>query len=204
MKRHCVGQTFIVYWRKETTLQQTSNLFKLFSTSVKAKKQADEFLLFLNFIFHQLFYYVQLNYKLISTLHSALPFDFQVGVAMRFFKNESKKVVQGYGKKLVRSWEGAPKKMCFHSLKNKKMEAESKKMKNNDARRTSTWNEKVSYLCVCSKTHWCDTMSDNARNCLKDTTPDNWVFVFALFFLVLLQQVFYKLPANQIIISTYN
>ena len=25
-------------------------------------------------------------------------------------------------------------------------------------------------------------MSDNARNCLKDTTPDNWVFVFALFF----------------------
>ena len=47
-------------------------------------------------------------------------------------------------------------------------------------------------------------MSDNARNCLKDTTPDNWVFVFALFFSVLLQQVFYKLPANQIIISTYN
>ena len=46
MERHCVGQTFIVYWRKETTLQQTSNLFKLFSTGVKAKKQADEFLLF--------------------------------------------------------------------------------------------------------------------------------------------------------------
>ena len=95
MERHCVGQTFIVYWRKETTLQQTSNLFKLFSTGVKAKKQADEFLLFQNFIFHQLFNYVQLNYKLISTLHSALPFDFQVGVAMRFFKNASKKVVQG-------------------------------------------------------------------------------------------------------------
>ena len=127
MKRHCVGQTFIVYWRKETTLQQTSNLFKLFSTGVKAKKQADEFLLFQNFIFHQLFNYVQLNDKLISTLHSALSFDFQVVVAMRFFKNASKKVVQGYEKKLVRSWEGAPKKMCFHSLKNKKMEAESKK-----------------------------------------------------------------------------
>ena len=95
MKRHCVGQTFIVYWRKEPTLQQTSNLFKLFSTGVKAKKQADEFLLFQNFIFHQLFNYVQLNYKLISTLHSALPFDFQVGNAMRFFKNASKKVVQG-------------------------------------------------------------------------------------------------------------
>ena len=38
MERHCVGQTFIVYWRKEATLQQTSNLFKLFSTGVKAKK----------------------------------------------------------------------------------------------------------------------------------------------------------------------
>ena len=47
-------------------------------------------------------------------------------------------------------------------------------------------------------------MSDNARNCLKDTTPDNAVFVFVLLSLVLLQQVFYKLPANQIIISTYN
>ena len=46
MKRHCVDQTFIVYWRKETTLQQTFNFFKLFSTGVKAKKQADEFLLF--------------------------------------------------------------------------------------------------------------------------------------------------------------
>jgi len=26
MKRHCVGQTFIVYCRKATTLQQKSNL----------------------------------------------------------------------------------------------------------------------------------------------------------------------------------
>ena len=62
---------------------------------MKEKKQVDEFLLFLNFIFHQLFNYVQLIYKLISTLHSALPFGFQVGVAMRFFRNASKKVVQG-------------------------------------------------------------------------------------------------------------
>ena len=47
-------------------------------------------------------------------------------------------------------------------------------------------------------------MSDDPRNCLKDTTPDNSVFVCFLFSLALLQQVFYKLPANQIIISTYN
>ena len=30
-------------------------------------------------------------------------------------------------------------------------------------------------------------MSDNARNRLKDTTPDDSVFVFVLFILVLLQ-----------------
>ena len=47
---------------------------------------------------------------------------------MRFFKNASKKVVQGQEKKLVQSWEGAPKKKCFHSLK-KKMEVQSKKLK---------------------------------------------------------------------------
>ena len=46
MKRHCVGPTFIVYCREATTLQQKSNLLKLFSTGVKEKKQADEFLLF--------------------------------------------------------------------------------------------------------------------------------------------------------------
>ena len=34
MKRHCVGQTFIVYCSKAGTLQQKSNLFKLFSTDV--------------------------------------------------------------------------------------------------------------------------------------------------------------------------
>ena len=34
MKRICVGQTFIVYCSKETTLQQKSNLLKLFSTDV--------------------------------------------------------------------------------------------------------------------------------------------------------------------------
>ena len=44
MKRHCVGQTFIVYCRKATPSQQKSNFFKLFSTGVKEKKQADEFL----------------------------------------------------------------------------------------------------------------------------------------------------------------
>ena len=44
MKRHCVVQTFIVHCRKATPLQQKSNFFKLFSSGVKEKKQADEFL----------------------------------------------------------------------------------------------------------------------------------------------------------------
>ena len=34
MKRNCVGETFIVYCSKETTLQQKSNLFKLFIIDV--------------------------------------------------------------------------------------------------------------------------------------------------------------------------
>ena len=50
MERHCVGQTFIVYCSKAATLQQKSNLFKLFSTDVSWWIS----LLFLNFIFHQL------------------------------------------------------------------------------------------------------------------------------------------------------
>ena len=46
-------------------------------------------------------------------------------------------------------------------------------------------------------------MSVNARNRVKDTTLTSQCF-FALFSLVLLQQVFCKIPVNQIIISTYN
>ena len=119
-----------LYWSDIYCLLQKGNpvttkiLFKLFSAGVKEKKQA-------LFCFSTLFF---ISYKLrttqsqISTQHIALPCDFQVGCATRFFKNASKKVVQEQGKKLVRSWEGAPKKMCFHSLK-KKMEVESKKLK---------------------------------------------------------------------------
>ena len=58
-------------------------------------------------------------------------------------------------------------------------------------------------ICVFAVKHTDVTMSDDARNCVKDTTPDNSVFVFVLLSLVLLQ-VFYILPANQIIISIYD
>ena len=44
LKQHRVDQTFIVFYSKATKLQQKSNLFKLFGTGVKEKKEADEFL----------------------------------------------------------------------------------------------------------------------------------------------------------------
>ena len=45
-----------------------------------------------------------------------LTYDFQVDSAKRFFKNASKTPLKGRKKSHVRSWEGAPKKMCVHSL----------------------------------------------------------------------------------------
>ena len=51
MKRRCVGQTFIVYCRKATTLQQKSNLLKLFSTGVKEKKKLMNFSCFKTLFF---------------------------------------------------------------------------------------------------------------------------------------------------------
>ena len=88
--------------------------------------------LVLNFIFHQLL----ITYNSIKNFYFAFssPSNFQVGGAMRFFKNASKKVIQGRGKKRVRSWEGAPKKMRYHSLK-KKNGGRVQKSKNNEDRR---------------------------------------------------------------------
>ena len=46
-------------------------------------------------------------------------------------------------------------------------------------------------------------MSVRARYCVKDTTLTTQWFFFVLFSLILLQQVFCKIPANQITISSY-
>ena len=46
-------------------------------------------------------------------------------------------------------------------------------------------------------------MSVRARYCVKDTTLTTQWFFSVLFSLILLQQVFCKIPANQITISTY-
>ena len=62
--------------------------------------------------------YLQLNYKFLSCIYHFLSTS-TLGGAMRFFKNASKKVVQGQGKKLVRSWKGAPKRDVFPSTQEK-------------------------------------------------------------------------------------
>ena len=82
--------------------------------------------LFLNFIFHQLL----ITYSSIKNFYFAFssPSDLQVGGAMRFFKNASKKVIQGRGKKACAILGGRAQKMRYHSLK-KKMEVESKNRK---------------------------------------------------------------------------
>ena len=93
MTRHCVDQTFIVYCRKAAPLQQKI-LLKLFSTIVKKKKQAGDF----SFVFKLIFYHNLIMFtaqQQIATLHLGLPSYFQVGGAMRFFKNAFKKVVHG-------------------------------------------------------------------------------------------------------------
>ena len=81
--------------------------------------------LFLNFIFHQLL----ITYNSIKNFYFAFssPSDFQVGGAMRFFKNASKKVIQGRGKKACAILGGLAQKDAL-PLK-KKVEVESKNRK---------------------------------------------------------------------------
>ena len=157
--------------------------------------------LFLNFIFHQLL----ITYNAIKNFYFAFssPSDFQVGGAMRFFKNASKKVIQGRGKKASAILGGRAQKVAL-PLTQEKNGGRVQKSKNNEDRRIRHWNEKL-VICVFAVEHADVTMSVNARNCVKDSTLTTQRFLLLLLFsLVLLQQVFCKIPANQIIISTYN
>ena len=122
-----------LYWSDIYCLLQKGNpvttkiLFKLFSTGVKEKKTSWWIsLLFFNFIFHQL----SITYNSITNFYPAYitPLRLPSWLCHAFLQERSQKSSPRARKKLVRSWEGAPKKMCFHSLK-KKMEVESKKLK---------------------------------------------------------------------------
>ena len=83
-------------------------------------------LLFFNFIFHQLL----ITYNSITNFYPAYstPLRLPSWLCHAFLQERIQKSSPRARKKLVRSWEGAPKKMCFHSLR-KKMEVESKKLK---------------------------------------------------------------------------
>ena len=175
MKRHCVGQTFIVYCSKETTLQQKSNLFKLFIIDVSWWIS----LLFLNFIFHQL----QITYNSITNFYPAFRTSFRLPSwwCHAFLQERIQKSSPRVRKNASAILKGRAQKRCVSIHSRKKMEVEAKKLKNNDFRCTNTWNKKVSYLCVCCRTHWCDTMSVSVRNCVKDTTLTTLFFIMFYF-----------------------
>ena len=103
MKRHCVGQTFIVYCSKAATLQQKSNLFKLCSTNKKKKKNK---LMNFSFVFKLYFSsasnYVQLNNKFLSCISHFLSTS-KLMVPCVSSRTHPKKQSKGREKKLVRS-----------------------------------------------------------------------------------------------------
>ena len=88
--------------------------------------------LFLNFIFHQLL----ITYSSIKNFYFAFssPSDLQVGGAMRFFKNASKKVIQGRGKKACAILEGRAQKDAF-PFSQEKNGGRVQKSTNNEDRR---------------------------------------------------------------------
>ena len=88
--------------------------------------------LFLNFIFHPLL----ITYSSIKNFYFAFssPSDFQVGGAMRFFKNASKNVIQGRGKKACAIVGGRAQKDAL-PLTQEKNGGRVQKSKNNEDRR---------------------------------------------------------------------
>ena len=113
MKRNCVGQTFIVYCSKETTLQQKSNLFKLFIIDVSWWIS----LLFLNFIFHQL----QITYNSITNFYPVFSTSFRLPSwwCYAFLQELIQKGSPRAGKKACAILKGRAQKRCvsIHSRK---------------------------------------------------------------------------------------
>ena len=113
MKRNCVGQTFIVYCSKETTLQQNSILLKLFSTDVSWWIS----LLFLNFIFHQL----QITYNSITNFYPVFRTSFRLPRwgCHAFLQERIQKSTPRAGKKACAILKGRAQKRCvsIHSRK---------------------------------------------------------------------------------------
>ena len=64
MKRHCVGQTFVVHCRKAATLQLKNLTYLNYLVLVQMRKNKLSFVFKL--YFSLIFNYVQLNYKFLS------------------------------------------------------------------------------------------------------------------------------------------
>ena len=113
MKRNCFGQTFIVYCSKAATLQQKSNLFKLFSTDVSWWIS----LSFLNFIFHQL----QITYNSITNFYPAFRTSFRLPSwwCHAFLQERIQKSSPRAGKKACAILKGRAQERCvsIHSRK---------------------------------------------------------------------------------------
>ena len=133
--------------------------------------------LFLNFIFHQLL----ITYSSIKNFYFAFssPSDFQVGGAMRFFKNASKKVIQGRGKNACAILGGRAQKDAL-PLTQEKNGGTVQKSKNNEDRRIRPEIEKL-VICVCSRTCRCDNVSECSKLCKRHHTHNSVLFVCFIF-----------------------
>ena len=103
---------------RSNSVTTSSNLSELFSAGLinknneKNNKQTNKLMIFLvKLYFSSTFNYIQFNHINLQFLPflQHLTDDFQIGSAMRFFKNASK--TQYSGRKKI-SWEGAPKKFA--------------------------------------------------------------------------------------------
>ena len=129
---------------RSNSVTTSSNLSQLFSADLINKKknknknkQTNKLMIYLSFVklyFSSTFNYIQfshINLKFLPFLQH-LTDDFQIGNAMRFFKNASKTQYSGRKKVILK---GRAQKMCVHSPL-KKVAEESKKDKLIDFRRT--------------------------------------------------------------------
>ena len=128
------------------------------------------------------FYYVQLNYKFLPRIQHSLPTSKLHWCCHAFLQERIHKSSPIAGGKACAILEGRAQKDVF-PFTQEKNGGRVQKMKNNDFRRTRYLKWKISDLRVCSKTHWCDIMPVNARNCVKDTTLTTQCFLGCFIFI---------------------
>ena len=115
--------SYFIFFLRSNSVTTSSNVSKSFSAglinkkSEKKNKQINKLMIYLSFVklyFSSPFNYVQFNHinlKFLPFLQH-LTDDFQIGSAMRFFKNASKTQYSGRKKVILK---GRALKMCVHS-----------------------------------------------------------------------------------------